>query len=164
VNPFVLLALVLFVFTALALYYALKFPSGKWFGTRRDKLLRKTGPTAEATLQNLTLRFLSRAGGQPRLMLNAIYGYTVKEQPYQIVLPLESGKLPDSGIAHAQTSLEFEREIPERLELHTGQTLNGREDIRLYFLERLRQKCPTVTVIYDKKNPNIGVVRDFLSE
>jgi hypothetical protein len=163
VNPLVVLALVLGVFTALALYYALKYPSGKWFGTRRDKLLRKTGPSAEATLQNLTLRFLSRAGGQPRLMLNATYGYTVKDQQHQIVLPLESSKLPDSGIAHAQTSLEFEREIPERLELHNGQALEGRESIQKYFLERLQQKCPTVTVIYDKKNPNIGVVRDFLA-
>jgi hypothetical protein len=164
VNPFVFLALVLGLFTALALYYALKYPSGKWFGTRRDKLLRKTGPTAEASLQNLTVRFLSRAGGQPRLMLNAIYGYSVKEQSHQIVLPLESSKLPDSGIQSAQTSLEFEREIPERLELQGGQALDGREDIRVYFLERLRQKCPTVTVIYDKKNPNIGVVRDFLGQ
>jgi hypothetical protein len=164
VNPFVLLTLVLCVFMALALYYALKFPSGKWFGTRRDKLLRKTGPTAEASLENLTVRFLSRAGGQPRLMLNAIYAYTVKEQQHQIVLPLESSKLPDSGIASAQTSLEFEREIPERLELQGGQALDGRESIRLYFLERLRQKRPNVSVIYDKKNPNIGVVRDFLSQ
>lgn len=161
-NPLYVMAALVCIFFALALYYALKFPSGKWFGTRRDKLLRKTGPVAEATLQNLSVRFLSRAGGEPRLMLNATYSYQVKEAEHQIILPLESGKLPDAGIAHAQTSPEFEREIPEQLELKNGQRLEGRESIRLYFLEQLRQKRPNVTVIYDKKNPNIGVVRDFL--
>jgi hypothetical protein len=162
VSPFVLLALVLCVFTALALYYALKFPNGKWFGTRRDKLLRKTGPTAEAVLENLSVRFLTRAGGQPRLMLNALYGYTVKDQKYQITLPLESNKL-ELGIQTAQTTSEFEREIPERLELHNGTKLEGRESIRTYLLEQLRQKRPSVTVIYDKKNPVVSTVRDFLS-
>lgn len=162
-NPLYVLAALVCVFFALALYYALKYPNGKWFGTRRDRLLRKTGPTVEATLQNLNVRFLSRAGGEMRLMLNAIYSYRVKEVQHEIVLPLESGKLPDAGIAHAQTSSEFEREIPEQLELKNGQRLEGRESIRLYFLERLRQKRPSVTVIYDQKNPNIGVVRDFLS-
>jgi hypothetical protein len=161
VNPLVVVALVLCVFVALALYYALKFPSGKWFGTRRDKLLRKTGPTAEASLENISVRFLSRAGGQPRLMLNALYGYTVKEEKYQITLPLESSKL-EVGIQSAQTSSEFEREIPEQLELHNGTRLEGRESIHRYLLEQLRQKRPNVTVIYDKKNPTVSTVRDFL--
>lgn len=160
-NVLAIVAVLAAVFIALALYYALKFPSGKWFGTRRDKLLRKTGPTAEATLENLNVRFLSRAGGQTRLMLNATYAFLVKEEKFEIVLPIESGKLPASSIKNAITNQEFEREIPERLELEDNTILEGRESIRLYYLEKLRAKTPLVTVIYDKKNPNIGVVRDW---
>ncbi len=160
-NILWLVAVLVCVFFAIALYYALKFPSGKWFGTRRDKLLRKTGPTAEATLENLNVRFLTRVGGQTRLMLNAVYGFQVKEENYKITLPLESGKLPDSSIKSANTSQEFEREIPEHLELENNTILEGRESIRLYFLEKLRQKTPSVTVIYDKHSPNVSTVRDW---
>ena len=156
-----LLALLVCLFVAVALYYALKFPSGKWFGTRRDKLLRKTGPTAEATLESLNVRFLTRAGGQIRLMLNAVYGFQVKEENFQITLPIESGKLPNSGIKSANTSTEFEREIPEYLELEDNTILEGRESIRYFFLEQLRQKIPSVTVIYDKHSPNVSTVRDW---
>ena len=160
-NIFLILAGLVCGFIAIALYYALKFPSGKWFGTRRDKLLRKTGPTTEATLENLNVRFLSRAGGQARLMLNAVYGYSVKETKYEITLPFESAKLPDSSIKNAITSQEFEREIPERLELENGKQLEGRESIKQYFLELLRHKTPTVTVIYDKHSPSVSTVRDW---
>ncbi len=156
-----LLAVLVCLFIAIALYYALKFPSGKWFGTRRDKLLRKTGPTAQATLESLNVRFLTRAGGQIRLMLNAVYEFQVKEENYKITLPLESGKLPDSSIKSAVTSHEFEREIPERLELMDNTILEGRESIRHFFLEQLRQKTPSVTVIYDKHSPNVSTVREW---
>ena len=160
-NIYLILAVLVAVFFAIALYYSLKFPNGKWFSTRRDKLLRKTGPTAEAILENLNVRFLSRAGGQPRLMLNAVYGYQVKETKYQITLPFESAKLPDSSIKNAMTTQEFEREIPEQLELENGTQLEGRESIKHYFLELLRQKSPSVTVIYDKHSPSVSTVRDW---
>ncbi len=160
-NVFWIIAVLLCVFVAVALYYSLKFPSGKWFGTRRDKLLRKTGPTAEATLQQLNVRSLSRAGGQIRLMLNAVYGFQVKEEKFEITLPLESGKLFASGIRNAVTRTEFEREIPERLELEDNTILEGLENIKIYFLEQLRLRTPSVTVIYDKHSPNVSTVRDW---
>lgn len=160
-NVFLILAVLVAAFFAIALYYALKFPNGRWFSTRRDKLLRKTGPTAEAVLENLNVRFLSRAGGQIRLMLGAVYGYQVKETKYEITLPFESAKLPDSSIKNAITTQEFEREIPERLELESGLQLEGRESIKTYFLELLRQKSPSVTVIYDKHSPSVSTVRDW---
>jgi hypothetical protein len=160
-NILIIIALLIAAFFAVALYYSLKFPNGKWFGTRRDKLLRKTGPSAKATLENLNVRFLSRAGGQIRLMLNAVYSYQIKETKHEITLPLESAKLPNSSIKNAKTSTEFEREIPEQLELENGTQLEGRESIRLYFLDQLRQKHPSVTVIYDKHSPDISTVRDW---
>lgn len=160
-NFWSVVAVLVVLFFIVALYYALRFPSGKWFGTRRDKLLRKTGPTAEASLEQLTVRSLSRAGGQARLMLNAVYGFSLKEEKYEIILPLESGKLPSASIKNAQTTLEFEREIPEWIELEDGTMLEGREQIRGYFFERLKARTPSVTVIYDKKNPKVSTVRDW---
>ncbi len=160
-NVLWIIALIMCGFIALALYYSLKFPNGKWFGTRRDKLLRKTGPIATATLENLNVRFLTRAGGQPRLMLNALYKFSIKDSSYEITLPTESQKIAFGKIVNAITSNEFEREIPEKLELENGITLENREAIRVYCLEKLRERSPSVEVIYDKGNPSISTVRDW---
>jgi hypothetical protein len=159
---FLLIALLLAAaFIAGALYYALKFPSGRWFPSGRDKLLRKVGPLATGTLESLNVRSLTRAGGTPRLLLNANYRYEVKGAPYTITLPLESLKLNAPGITEAITTREFEREVPDRLELQDGTRLEGRETIRLYYQERLREGRPTVDVLFDKGSPALSTVRDW---
>ncbi|NJK44069.1 MAG: hypothetical protein HC933_07070 [Pleurocapsa sp. SU_196_0] len=89
------------------------------------------------------MRSLTRAGGTPRLLMNAEYRYDVKGQPHTITLPLESLKLNAPGITDAVTTREHEREIPERLELSDGTTLDGRETIRMYYFEKLLERTPT---------------------
>jgi hypothetical protein len=145
----------LLVFIGIAMYYALKYPNGKWFPSGRDKLLRKVGPLATGSLERLNVRSLTRAGGTPRLLMNADYRYDVKGAAFTITLPLESLKLNAPGIR------EFEREVPERLELSDGTTLDGRETIRQYYLELLRARTPTVQVLYDKGAPALSTVRDW---
>jgi hypothetical protein len=160
-NILVVLLGVVLVFVGVAMYYALKFPNGKWFPSGRDKLLRKVGPLATGTLERLNVRSLTRAGGTPRLLMNADYHYEVKGDTHTITLPLESGKLNAPAIQDAVTTREFEREIPERLELNDGTVLEGRETIRQYYLEALRQRTPTVQVLYDKGAPALSTVRDW---
>ena len=160
-NIFGVLLVLLAVFVGVAMYYALKFPNGKWFPSGRDKLLRKVGPLATGTLERLNVRSLTRAGGTPRLLMNAEYRYEVKGEAHTITLPLESLKLDAPAIRDAVTTREFEREIPERLELSDGTLLEGRETIRAYYLERLRQRTPTVQVLYDKGSPALSTVRDW---
>ncbi len=160
-NLLVITALIVLVFGALALYYAVKFPNGKLFPTRRTKLLRKVGPLATAQLEDITVRFLTRAGGEPRVMLNASYRYNVKDASFTITLPTESTKLPASAIRNAVTTTEFEREVPDQLELQDGQMFSTRAQIRAYYLEKLRERSPTVEVLFDKNNPVVSTVRDW---
>jgi hypothetical protein len=160
-NLLVILAMLVAIFALIAMYYAVKFPSGKLFPTRRAKLLRKVGPLATAQLEDISVRFLTRAGGEPRVMLNASYRFNTKDASHTLTLPTESTKLPAAAIGNAVTSTEFDREIPERLELQDGQILESRAEIRAYYLEKLRERSPTVEVLYDKKNPAVSTVRDW---
>jgi hypothetical protein len=160
-NFFVVAIILVAVFIAAAMYYALRFPSGKWFPSGRDKLLRKVGPLATGTLETINVRSLTRVGGTPRLLMNAQYRYEVKGKPFTITLPLESLKLSAAGIKDALTTVEFEREIPERLELMDGTRLEGRETIRQFYLEALRERTPTVNVLFDKGSPALSTVRDW---
>jgi hypothetical protein len=160
-NPLVIIAVIVVIFAILAIYYAVKFPSGKLFPTRRSKLLRKVGPLMTAQLEDITVRFLTRAGGEPRVMLNASYRYNVKEASFTITLPTESTKLPAAAISNAVTATEFDREIPEQLVLQDGQTLQTRAEIRAYYLGKLRERSPTVEVLFDQKNPAVSTVRNW---
>jgi hypothetical protein len=160
-NFFVVAIIIVAAFIAAAMYYALRFPNGKWFPSGRDKLLRKVGPLATGTLETVNVRSLTRAGGTPRLLMNAEYRYEVKGKPFTITLPLESLKLAAPGIKDALTTVEFEREIPERLELMDGTRLEGRETIRQFYLESLRTRTPTVNVLFDKGSPALSTVRDW---
>ena len=154
-------SVVVAAFILIAMYYALRHPNGKWFPSGRDKLLRKVGPLAVGTLERLNVRYLTRAGGSLRLLLNADYRYEVKGQPFTITLPLESAKLPAPGIKDALTTKEFEREVAERLELADGSVLEGRETIRQFYAGKLLERTPTVSVLYDKGSPGLSVVRDW---
>jgi hypothetical protein len=160
-NILVILLLLLAAFVGVAMYYALKFPNGKWFPSGRDKLLRKVGPLSTGALERVNVRSLTRAGGTPRLLMNAEYRYEVKGATHTITLPLESLKLNAPGITDAVTTREFEREIPERLELSDGTTLDGRETIRQYYFEKLLERTPTVQVLFDKGSPALSTVRDW---
>ena len=159
---FILIASVIVAaFILTAMYYALRHTNGKWFPSGRDKLLRKVGPLAVGTLERLNVRYLTRAGGSLRLLLNADYRYEVKGQPFTITLPLESAKLPAPSIKDALTTKEFEREVAERLELSDGSVLEGRETIRQFYADKLLERTPTVSVLYDKGSPALSVVRDW---
>jgi hypothetical protein len=160
-NVLLVIAGVVILFFAAAMYYALRFPNGKIFPSRRDKLLRKVGPLAVGKLEDVTIRFLTRAGGEVRVMLAAIYRYETKDSSFTITLPTESTKLGGGLIKTALTSQELEREMPERLELSDGTLLEGRETVRQYYLDLLRQKRPEVSVLYDRKRPMISTVRDW---
>ena len=160
-NLILIASIIVAVFIALAMHYALRYPNGKWFPSGRDKLLRKVGPLAVGTLERLNVRYLTRAGGTLRLLLNADYRYEVKGQPFTITLPLESAKLSAPSIRDALTSKEFEREVAEKLELEDGTTLEGRETIRQYYADKLLERTPTVSVLYDKGSPALSVVRDW---
>lgn len=160
-NVLLILAGMVILFFAAAMYYALRFPNGKIFPSRRDKLLRKVGPLAVGKLEDVTIRFLTRAGGGTRVMLAAIYRYEYKNASYTITLPTESSKLGSEKIRNATTSKELEREMPDRLELENGKTLEGRETIRLHYLELLRLRTPEVSVLFDRKKPMISTVRDW---
>jgi hypothetical protein len=156
-----IVSVIVAAFIITAMYYALRFPNGKWFPSGRDKLLRKVGPLATGTLERLNVRYLTRAGGVPRLLFNADYRYEVKGQPYTITLPLESEKLDAPRIKDALTTREHEREVAERLVLEDGTTLEGRETIRQYYSDRLQARTPTVQVLYDKGAPALSTVRDW---
>lgn len=160
-NLILIASIIVAVFIALAMHYALRYPNGKWFPSGRDKLLRKVGPLATGTLEKLNVRYLTRAGGTLRLLLNADYRYEVKGQPFTITLPIESAKLPAPSIRDALTTKEFEREVAERLELADGSVLEGRETIRQYYSDKLLERTPTVSVLYDKGSPALSVVRDW---
>jgi hypothetical protein len=157
----IVLSVVVAAFILVAMYYALRYPNGKWFPSGRDKLLRKVGPLATGTLERLNVRYLTRAGGVLRLLFNADYRYEVKGEPYTITLPLESEKLGAPRITDAVTSKEFEREVAESLTLEDGTRLEGRETIRRYFEEKLQQRTPSVQVLYDKGKPALSTVRDW---
>ncbi len=160
-NILLVLAGMVILFFAAALYYALRFPNGKIFPSRRDKLLRKVGPLAVGKLEDVTIRFLTRAGNETRVMLAAVYRYEYKDASFTITLPTESSKLGAEKIKNAVTSKENEREMPERLELENGRTLEGRETIRQHYLELLRRQTPEVSVLFDRKKPIISTVRDW---
>jgi hypothetical protein len=160
-NILLVLAGIVILFFAAAMYYALRFPNGKIFPSRRDKLLRKVGPLAVGKLEDVTIRFLTRAGNETRVMLAAIYRYEVKDSSFTIILPTESTKLGAEKIKTATTSKENEREMPERLELENGKVLEGRETIRQHYLELLRIRTPEVSVLFDRKKPMISTVRDW---
>ncbi len=160
-NVLLILAGIVILFFAAAMYYALRFPNGKIFPSRRDKLLRKVGPLATGKLEDITIRFLTRAGNETRVMLAAIYRYEYKDASFTITLPTESTKLGAEKIKNATTSKELEREMPDRLELENGVTLEGRETIRQHYLELLRLRTPEVSVLFDRKKPMISTVRDW---
>jgi hypothetical protein len=160
-NILLVLVGILILFFAAAMYYALRFPNGKIFPSRRDKLLRKVGPLAVGKLEDVTIRFLTRAGNETRVMLSAIYRYEAKNSSFTITLPTESTKLGGQKIKNAITNKENEREMPERLELENGTTLEGRETIRQHYLELLRLRTPEVSVLFDRKKPMISTVRDW---
>jgi hypothetical protein len=160
------LAFLAAVFVAAAFYYAVKFTNGKVFPSRRDKLLRKTGPLASAKLEDANLRFFVETGGRKRVTLNAVYRYEVKDSSYTITLPIDSSKLSGPEITAAVTRREViaedaERSFPESLTLEDGTRLDGRETIRQHYLERLRNQRPEVEVLYDKHSPALSTVRDW---
>ncbi|HWG84313.1 MAG TPA: hypothetical protein VNT60_02430 [Deinococcales bacterium] len=156
-----LLLALLTAFVAVAFVYALRFPSGRLFPTRRDKLLRKVGPLADGQLRDLKLRGYTAAGGTPRLLLAAVYTYQVKEQEHEITLPTDSTRLPGAGIRAARTAGDGGREVPERLTLDDGTLLEGHESIRQHYLDRLRERSPQVKVIYHGRRPALSTVRDW---
>ena len=160
-NILLVIAGIVILFFAAAMYYALRFPNGKIFPSRRDKLLRKVGPLAVGKLEDITIRFLTRAGNEPRVMLAAVYRYEAKNSSFTITLPTESTKLGGQKIKNVISSKDFEREMPERLELEGGTMLEGRETIRQHYLELLRVRSPEVSVLFDRKNPMISTVRDW---
>ncbi len=160
-NVLLVLAGIVILFFAAAMYYALRFPNGKIFPSRRDKLLRKVGPLATGKLEDVTIRFLTRAGNETRVMLAAIYRYEVKDSSFTITLPTESTKLGGEKIINSITSKELEREMPDRLELENGSVLEGRETIRQHYLELMRLRTPEVSVLFDRKKPMISTVRDW---
>ena len=156
-----LVLLVIAAFLLVAMYYALRYPNGRVFPTRRDKLLRKVGPLATGVLDDAQLRFYTEAGGVKRVTLNATYAYEVRGERFTLTLPTDSLKLPGPGIREALTAREFERDVPERLELEDGTVLEGRETIRRHYLERLRARTPEVQVLYSGKRPALSTVRDW---
>jgi hypothetical protein len=161
-----ILAILTAVFIAAAFYYAIKYTNGKVFPSRRDKLLRKTGPLASATLTDANLRFFVETGGRKRVTLNAIYKYQVQGSSYTVTLPIDSSKLSGPEITAAVTRREViaedaERAFPESLTLEDGTRLDGRETIRQHYLERLRNQRPEVQVLYDKHSPALSTVRDW---
>lgn len=165
-NVLVSIAALVVIFVALAMYYALRYPNGKWFPSRRDKLLRKVGPLVSGRLEDVSVRFFTRAGGVPRVTLAVTYGYEVKGARFSLTLPTDSAKLSGPSIRDAETVRERiteseEREFPQSLELEDGTVLNGRERIQAHFLERLRQDRPEVQVLFDKGNPALSTVRDW---
>jgi hypothetical protein len=154
------------VFLVAAMYYAIRFPSGKTYPTRRAKLLRRIGPLASAVLEDVTVRFYTAVGGVKRVTLAATYRYEVKGSSFTVTLPTDSAKINGPTILKALTVRERvtekeEREFPERLELTDGTVLDGRERIRTHFLERLRIERPEVKVLFDGKNPALSTVRDW---
>ncbi len=163
-----ILALLVGAFLLAAFYYAVRFPIGAIFPTRRAKLLRKIGPQVTGELQDVQVRFYTQAGGKPRVMLQAIYSYSIKDAHYTATLPTDSNKLAGPGIRLADTKkivsdIEGAREIelPERLELEDGTVLLSQEKIRQYYLEALRKEREYVELLYDKKSPSISTVRDW---
>jgi hypothetical protein len=160
------LALLAAVFVAAAFYYAVKYTNGKVFPSRRDTLLRKTGPLANAKLEDANVRFFVETGGRKRVTLNAVYAYVVNGATYAITLPIDSSKLIGPEISTAVTRRETiaedaERTFPESLTLEDGTRLDGRETIRQHYLERLRNQRPEVQVLYDKHSPAVSTVRDW---
>jgi hypothetical protein len=154
------------VFLMAAMYYAIRFPIGKVYPSRRAKLLRKVGPLASAALEDVAVRFYTAVGGVKRVTLAATYRYEVKGSSFTVTLPTDSAKIGGSSIQSAVTvreriTDEDEREFPERLELMDGTVLDGRERIRAHFLERLRSARPEVQVLFDTKNPALSTVRDW---
>ena len=166
-NLWQVLTVLMVVFVMAAFYYALRYPNGKVFPSRRDKLLRKTGPLADGQLEDAQVRFYTEAGGQKRVTLNATYRFEVNGSSHQIILPTDSLKLEGPSITEADTVRETiadaERQVqyPERLRLSDGTLLEGRETIRLHFLERLRAQRPAVKVLYDRQSPALSTVRDW---
>jgi hypothetical protein len=165
-NVLVALAALMVIFVVLALYYALRYPNGKWFPSRRDKLLRKVGPLVAGKLEGVSVRFFTRAGGVPRVTLAATYGYQVRGTRFSLSLPTDSAKLSGPSIRAAETVRERitdseEREFPQSLTLDDGTVLDGRERIQEHFFERLRLDRPEVQVLFDKGNPALSTVRDW---
>jgi 4-amino-4-deoxy-L-arabinose transferase-like glycosyltransferase len=156
-----IVALVLFIFVLAAFYYALRHPNGPVFPVRRSDLLKKIGPLATGTLQKISVRFLTRAGGIERILLQATYAYTVKDDTFTISLPTDSIKIRAPHIQRAITSREFEREVPESLELVDGTVLPDRASIEHYYLEHVREQLGEVEVLYAKKQPTLSTVRDW---
>lgn len=154
------------VFLCAAMYYAIRFPSGKVYPSRRAKLLRKIGPLVTGVLEDVAVRFYTAVGGVKRVTLAATYRYEVRGSSFTLTLPTDSAKLSGPVIREALTVRERvtedeEREFPERLELDDGTVLDGRERIRAHFLERLRSDRPEVKVLFDGKNPALSTVRDW---
>lgn len=148
-------------FIAAAFYYALRYPNGKVFPSRRDKLLRKVGPLATGRLEDVRVRFYTVAGGVNRVTLAATYAYDVRGERFSVTLPTDSAKLPGPGIREALTVREFDRDVPERVVLDDGTLLDGRETIRVHFLDALRQRSPEVQVLYSSRKPGLSTVRDW---
>lgn len=154
------------LFLCAAMYYAIRFPSGKVYPSRRAKLLRKVGPLVTGVLDDVAVRFYTVAGGVKRVTLAATYRYEVKGGSFTLTLPTDSTKIEGPVITEAQTVRERvtedeEREFPERLELEDGTVLDGRERIKTHFLDRLRSQRPEVKVLFDSKNPALSTVRDW---
>ncbi len=153
-------------FLCAAMYYAIRFPIGKVYPSRRAKLLRKVGPLVTGALDDVAVRFYTVAGGVKRVTLAATYRYEVKGSSFSLTLPTDSAKLSGPVIREAKTvrervTEEEEREFPERLELDDGTVLDGRDRIRAHFLDRLRADRPSVQVLFDGKNPALSTVRDW---
>ena len=148
------------LFLAAAFVYALRNPSGRFFPTRREKLLRKVGPLADGELRDLKLRAYTGAGA-PRLLLAATYAYRVKDQDFDLTLPTDSTRLPGPKIVEAVVVGSGSRDLPERLVLEDGTVLQGPEAIRAHYLERLRERSPRVKVIYHGRRPALSTVRDW---
>lgn len=153
------LFLVLF-FILLALYLALKNPNGKFFPTRREKLLRKVGPKAIGTLDSVVLRHYVEINGEKGLTLQAIYAYQIKEKVYKIVLPTDSFKL-GLKILEIESQADKEKQIPNKIVLSDGTKLVSRDQITDFLFKKISQNIPTVEVIFDKKRPNLAAVRNW---
>jgi hypothetical protein len=156
-----LASLLVFVFFIVAFYYALRHPNGPVFPLRRSDLLRKVGPLVTGQLNSVAVRFLTKAGGIERVLLQVVYHYSINGEVYTITLPTDSLKVGAARIQRAVTSLEFEHQVPDRLELSDGTVLADRASIREYYRAQVQAYMPEVQVLYSKKQPAFSTVRDW---
>ncbi|HEX2863630.1 MAG TPA: hypothetical protein VHN99_03610 [Deinococcales bacterium] len=158
-----LLALAVAYFAA-AFLTAARRPNGRLYPARRDKLLRHRGPLAVGRLEDVTVRGVAEAGGEPRVLLAATYRYQVAGRDYRLSLPLPAERLGGAAVRSVERARARTRWLPSALTLADGRELRGPQEIAAHYREMALQTLGEVQVLYASRNPELATVRDWAPE